>query len=147
MNDEVLNKSIKNYFEEEIPEPDNTELEKLKCQLRTQKAKNPKLQTFKKFALAMVVLLILIPSIALPIVLKKDNIRFYKDDELTKVELQYNDAKNILSNNYPEYTEVFEICDLDSSYGYYSDDNKLISIDFLFIKTDLPFITLTLQID
>ena len=147
MNDEVLNKSIKNYFDNEIPEPDDAELEKLKYQLRTQKAKNTKLQTFKKFALAMVVLLILIPSIALPIVLKKEDQHFYRDDELEKIDLQYEDAKNIISNNYSEYLGVFDICDLGYAYGYYAENNKLISIDYSFVKTDLPFITLTLQID
>ena len=147
MNDEVLNKSIKNYFDNEIPEPDDAELEKLKYQLRTQKAKNTKLQTFKKFALAMAVLLILIPSIALPIVLKKEDQHFYRDDELEKIDLQYEDAKNIISNNYSEYLGVFDICDLVNAHGYYADNNKLISIDYSFVKTNLPFITLTLQID
>ena len=147
MNDEVLNKSIKNYFDNEIPEPDDAELEKLKYQLRTQKAKNTKLQTFKKFALAMVVLLILIPSIALPIVLKKEDQHFYRDDELEKIDLQYEDAKNIISNNYSEYLGVFDICDLIYAYGNYAENNQLISATYSFYKTELPFIVVTLQID
>ena len=146
-NSSTLDKCVKDYFDNEIPEPDENDVEKLKQNLRISKAKNKKILGFKKFAIAMIVVLILIPSIALPMILREDDRIYYRDDDLERVIMEKNDAKDVIFDNYSIYQGIFDLCNLNNAYGYYSKDNKLISIQYYLERNEMPFTSLTLQID
>ena len=146
-NDKDLKNEINAYFDKDIPMPDAEECKSLQNRLRnsTAREKSP-VQLIKKLSIAFMVLLVIIPAIVLPFVLNKEE-KYYKDYELTKIELQYDDAKNVIATNYQNYESIFDICVLNISYGYYSNKNELISIIYYFEKNDIPFTSLNLQID
>lgn len=146
-NDKDLKNEINAYFDKDIPMPDAEECKSLQNRLRnsTAREKSP-IQLIKKLSIAFMVLLVIIPAIVLPFVLNKEE-KYYKDYELTKIELQYDDAKNIIATNYQNYESIFDICVLNISYGYYSNKNELISIIYYFEKNNIPFTSLNLQID
>lgn len=146
-NDKDLKNEINAYFDKDIPMPDAEECKSLQNRLRnsTAREKSP-VQLIKKLSIAFMVLLVIIPAIVLPFVLNKEE-KYYKDYELTKIELQYDDAKNVIATNYQNYESIFDICVLNISYGYYSNKNELISIIYYFEKNDIPFSSLNLQID
>lgn len=146
-NDKDLKNEINAYFDKDIPMPDAEECKSLQNRLRnsTAREKSP-VQLIKKLSIAFMVLLVIIPAIVLPFVLNKEE-KYYKDYELTKIELQYDDAKNVITTKYQNYESIFDICVLNSSYGYYSNKNELISVLYNFGKNDIPFTTICLQID
>lgn len=146
-NDKDLKNEINAYFDKDIPMPDAEECKSLQNRLRnsTAREKSP-IQLIKKLSIAFMVLLVIIPAIVLPFVLNKEE-KYYKDYELTKIELQYDDAKNVIATNYQNYESIFDICVLNISYGYYSNKNELISIIYYFEKNNIPFTSLNLQID
>lgn len=146
-NDKDLKNEINAYFDKDIPMPDAEECKSLQNRLRnsTAREKSP-IQLIKKLSIAFMVLLVIIPAIVLPFVLNKEE-KYYKDYDLTKIELQYDDAKNVITTKYESYENIFDICVLNSSYGYYSNKNELISIIYYFEKNDIPFSSLNLQID
>lgn len=146
-NDKDLKNEINAYFDKDIPMPDAEECKSLQNRLRnsTAREKSP-VQLIKKLSIAFMVLLVIIPAIVLPFVLNKEE-KYYKDYDLTKIELQYDDAKNVITTKYESYENIFDICVLNSSYGYYSNKNELISIIYYFEKNDIPFSSLNLQID
>ena len=146
-NDKDLKNEINAYFDKDIPMPDAEECKSLQNRLRnsTAREKSP-IQLIKKLSIAFMVLLVIIPAIVLPFVLNKEE-KYYKDYELTKIELQYDDAKNVITTKYESYESIFDICVLNISYGYYSNKNELISVLYNFEKNDIPFTTICLQID
>ena len=146
-NDKDLKNEINAYFDKDIPMPDAEECKSLQNRLRnsTAREKSP-IQLVKKLSIAFMVLLVIIPAIVLPFVLNKEE-KYYKDYELTKIELQYDDAKNVIATKYESYESIFDICVLNISYGYYTNKNELISIIYYFEKNDIPFTSLNLQID
>lgn len=146
-NDKDLKNEINAYFDKDIPMPDAEECKSLQNRLRnsTAREKSP-IQLIKKLSIAFMVLLVIIPAIVLPFVLNKEE-KYYKDYDLTEVKLEYEDAKNVITNKYESYESIFDICVLNGSYGYYSNKNELISIIYFFEKNDIPFTSLNLQID
>lgn len=146
-NDKDLKNEINAYFDKDIPMPDAEECKSLQNRLRnsTAREKSP-VQLIKKLSIAFMVLLVIIPAIVLPFVLNKEE-KYYKDYDLTEIELQYDDAKNVITTKYESYESIFDICVLNGSYGYYSNKNELISIIYFFEKNDIPFTSLNLQID
>lgn len=146
-NDKDLKNEINAYFDKDIPMPNAEECKSLQNRLRnsTAREKSP-IQLIKKLSIAFMVLLVIIPAIVLPFVLNREE-KYYKDYDLTEIELQYDDAKNVITTKYESYESIFDICVLNGSYGYYSNKNELISIIYFFEKNDIPFTSLNLQID
>ena len=146
-NDKDLKNEINAYFDKDIPMPDAEECKSLQNRLRnsTAREKSP-IQLIKKLSIAFMVLLVIIPAIVLPFVLNKEE-KYYSDLDLTEVKLEYEDAKNAITTNYPNYESIFGNCTLYTAYGYYTEKNQLISILCEFEKNDIPFTSLNLQID
>ena len=140
-----LEKEIKNYFEQEILEPNENELIMLKQKLRTMPNTNEKFILFKKYSFIFLIFVLLIPAITIPIILN-NKVHYYSDDNLNKTELTVEFTTDFINTEFYEYSEILTTSTLCYSYGLYSNES-LISIICSFEKNDVPFTSLTLQID
>ena len=139
MNNDEFKKNVTEYFDENLPDYDEEMLINLKREYRKTYEKKTKPNLFKKVLIPICCLLILIPSIVLPICLiKKEN--YYSEDEIQKEYLTKEFTKDYLQNNFSYLSFLFDEFDINIINGYFiKSNNKLASISFEATKNDIPF--------
>jgi len=139
--EEQLREEIRILCEEEnVPELEADVLESLKAKVREKRAvKRVHVSFWKNLAVAACCLLIMIPCIVLPIVLREDE-SYYSEDDVVQEEISKEYLTQYFSENYSQYSFVLDECDVLFSYGYYDNTNKqLLAVSLVLDKQDIPF--------
>ena len=152
MKTKKFNEQLNEYYNSTIPEPNKEDLDMLINKLQSVEQKPKKNKSFFtfKWITAFASILLIITSITLLAILvpKPTPEKYYQDDDVEMVTLEIDNAKNIISSQYPQYSIIFEICEVDCAFGYYTiKDNILVSIKIQLSKNDIPFTACDLQID
>ncbi len=140
--EEQLREEIRILCEEEnVPELEADVLERLKAKVREKKVqKRVQISFWKNLAVAACCLLILIPCIVLPIVLRDDEEKYYSENEVVQEEISKDFLTQYFAENYSQYSFVLNECDVLFSYGYYDNENKqLLAVSLVLDKQDIPF--------
>jgi len=146
MNNKNFINEVKGFYDKEIPPPDKNEIEKLKIKLRNEVANNKKDSVrWKRIAWALASVCLIL-TIALIIFIPKKE-KFYYETDLKMVELNYNEAHEVFNSTLYDFTAIYDICTFEYAYAYYDDVNTLTTIKYKFSKNDLPFTSVSLQID
>ena len=139
--EEQLREEIRILCEEEnVPELEADVLESLKAKVREKRAvKRVHVSFWKNLAVAACCLLIMIPCIVLPIVLREDE-SYYSEDDVVQEEISKEYLTQYFSENYSQYSFFLDECDVLFSYGYYDNTNKqLLAVSLVLDKQDIPF--------
>ena len=141
-----LDEDLKSYFKENpIPQLDEQSLAELRQQVANNKRNKAKVRQKWITLMATCLVVLLVPAILLPILLRP--VKYYKDTDVTQTEVTATFAQEYVNTNYSQYNFVFEECELTYSYGIYSaDKNELLSLNLEFFKLEVPFSTLKLDI-
>lgn len=85
-------------------------------------------------------LLILIPCIVLPIVLRDDEEKYYSENEVLQEEISKDFLTQYFAENYSQYSFVLNECDISYMYGYYGNQSKeLLAVSLELYRKDVPF--------
>jgi hypothetical protein len=156
MKSNKFNEQLNEYYDSTIPEPSNEDLNVLINKLQAVEPKAKKVNHFStfKWVTTFVSLLLIITSVTLLAIFVPKSTpgtpeeKYYQDDDVEMVALEIDNAKNIISSQYPQYSTIFETCEVDCAFGYYTiEENVLVSIKIQLTKNDIPFTACNLQID
>lgn len=162
MDEKELETKIYNYFDNEVPEPNQQILDKLKTKMHERKTSST--QKFnKKFRLVLIscmLVLLIIPAVAIPIVWNnntpsappshstppaKEEI-YYSDSNLTMVDLTPEELNSILVGVFSKYTTLLEGYTTKATRGYYGENNTLVYLNLKITKNTIPFTKVELNI-
>ncbi len=145
MNDKELDAKIKEYFDSNKIEPDKSVLQEIKQEISSEKKLKPKQFYFwKTFIASAAMLIIVILSVVLPIVLKKDsddsNYYTYTDADINKIEIEKQVVIDYINTNLPKYAFIFEQCDFEKCIGFYTKEkNELVALSAVLMQNDMPY--------
>ena len=161
MDDKELETKIYNYFDYEVPEPNQQILNELKTKMHQRTTSSPK-KSYKKFRLALVsciAVILLIPAVTLPIILNSNNPPpdsndtppleeeiYYSDSNLTMVDLTQEALDSILVGKFSKYATLLEDYTINMERAYYGEDNTIVYICLEMTKNDIPFTWVELNI-
>jgi len=152
MDDKELEKVVNNYFDNEVPEPNQQILNELKTHMHKRTTSSTK-SSYKKFRLALVTciaIILIIPAVTLPFMWNNffpstpDNSTpeveiHYSDSNLTMVDFTPETLNSILVGEFSKYATLIEGFTINFSRGYYSEDNILVYLDIDMTKNNIPF--------
>lgn len=150
---DLTEKMIYEYFDQNIPEPKQENIDKLIERMRNMPPKTEQKTQKKPFAkwkfalVTCLVFVLMVPAIVLPIVLRPEEEKYYTSSDVTRVDLTNDFVTNYIDQNYSQYNFIFDDTTIDFVYGYYTDDNnKLVDIKLNLIKQDVPFTEIYFEI-
>jgi len=160
--DKDLETMIHAYFENEVPEPNQQLLDDLKTKMHERKTLTTK-RFNKKFRLALascMLILLIIPAIAIPIVWNNNNSStppspftppvkeeiYYSDSTLSMVDLTPDELNSIFVGEFSKYSTFLEDYTINTERGYYGEDNVLVYIKLEITKNIIPFTNVELNI-
>lgn len=154
MNDKNLEKKIYDYFDNEVPEPNQQILDELKAKMHERTDSSPK-RSFKKFRLALVsclVIILILPAVTLPFMWNNlfpsdepvetppvEEEIYYSDSTLTMVDLTSETLNSILVGEFSKYATLLEDYTINFARGYYGENNVLVYLYLDMDKNDIPF--------
>ena len=152
MNDKEFETKIHNYFDKEVPEPNQQILDDLKTKMH-QRTTSPTKRTHNKFRFALVscmLILLIVPAVTLPFVWHNlfpsnpDNSTpeeeiHYSDSNLTMVDFTPETLNTIFVGELSKYATLIEGFTINFSRGYYSEDNILVYLEIEMAKNNIPF--------
>lgn len=110
-----------------------------KQQAEQPKSKKKNLAKWKQIVIATCCLVLLVPCIVLPFVIKPEE-KYYTDDDLSQVEITIEQAQSFISTNYSKYSFIFDDCEIISSCAFYENNSdKLIALSLILNKKDVPY--------
>lgn len=162
MNDKELETIVHNYFDNEVPEPNQQILDELKIKMHQRTTSSTK-RFNKKFSLALVscmIVLLIIPAVTLPFVWNAlspstpsspttpsvEEEIYYSDSSLTMVDLTPEELNSILVGDFSRYATLLEGYTINLSRGYYGEDNTLVYLNLDLTKNIIPFTKAQLNI-
>jgi len=160
MNDKDLETKIYNYFDNEVPQPNQQILDELKIKMH-QRTNSSTKRSFKKIHMALVsciVIILLIPIITLPfmwdnffpseseIPSEPEEEVHYSNSNLTMVDLTIESLNNILVGEFSKYATLLEDYTINLARGYYAENNLLIYLHTDILKKTIPFTNVKLDI-
>ena len=111
-------------------------------QEKTSQQPQPKkkhLAKWKQVLIATCCLVLIVPCVLLPFLLKPEE-KYYTDDDLNQVEITLQQAQTFIANNYSKYYFIFDDCEIISSCGYYENGtDNLIALSLILNKKDIPY--------
>lgn len=138
-----LNDDVKKYLDQ-LPAEKFTDQELAtiieKSEINKQSQRKPKLVLWQKFAVVCCCLLAIVPCVLLPILLKPQRQEpYYGDDEVTQTDLERSFVEEYFQQNFPQYSFIFEECDINNMSGIYeTKSNKLVAINLTVRKKAIP---------
>lgn len=160
MDDKELEKKIHNYFDNEVPEPNQKILDELKIKMHQRKTSSTK-RFNNKFRMALVscvLVLLIIPAVALPIVWNNSNPStppstppveeeiYFSDSNLTMVDFSTETLNSILVGEYSKYATLLGDYTINAARGYYGENDILVYLNVDIIKNNIPFTKVKLNI-
>ena len=149
--DNGIDKNIKEYFDQQLPDPSVQQFDKIKAEAEKRGAKSKsKFNIFKWAMSAACILVVVVLSIVLPIVLRSPDAppeRYYSADDVDNVVLTTGEAQTIIQNKYSKYNFVFEECNVDLVRGYYTkSSHKIVGISIIATGKIDPFTQIQLDL-
>lgn len=104
--------------------------------------KKKRLAKWKQVLIATCCLVLIVPCVLLPFLLKPEE-KYYTDDDLNQVEITLQQAQTFIANNYSKYSFIFDDCEISFLYGYYENGtDNLIALSLILNKKDIPYTTI-----
>lgn len=132
--DKILELSAQEYFSDDFSELEPNRIKKLKNKVSANKATRN--MWIKILSIATSMCCIIVLCVVLPLTLKQKPLYTYTD--LTRIEMSLEDSKDYIDEYYPEYSFIFDDCNILVSYGQYADD-ELCILGLSGTKKDIPF--------
>lgn len=160
MDDKELESVVYNYFDNEVPEPNQQILAELKTKMHQRTTLSTK-RTYKKFRLALVsciVVILLIPAFTLSFIWNNlfpsnpedtspvEEEIYYSDSNLSMVDLTSDELNSILLGEFSKYATLLEDYTIKAARGYYSESNVLVYLDMEISKNSIPYTIVVLDI-
>ena len=153
-----LEKMIYDFYDTEVPEPNQQILDDLKTKMHQRTISSTK-KPRNKFRLALVsciAIILLIPAVTLPFVWNNlfpsdsntppEEEIYYSDSDLTMVDLTPEELNSILIGGFSKYVTLLEDYTTKTERGYYSEDNTLVYVNLEITKNSIPFSDIKLNI-
>ena len=133
--DKMLELSAQKYFSDDFSELEPNRINKLKNKVHANKTTRKKIW-IKFLSIATTMCCVIVLCVVLPLTLKQKPLYTYTD--LTRIEIPVEDSRDYIDEYYPEYSFIFDDCNILVSYGQYSDD-ELCILGLSGTKKDIPF--------
>ena len=160
MDDKELESVVYNYFDNEVPEPNQKILDELKIKMH-QRTTTATKKSFKKFRFALascIVVILLIPAVILPFMWNNlfpsdpeapptmEEEIYYSDSNLTMVDLTPEELNSILSGEFSKYATLLEDYTINLARGYFGENDVLVYLKLEINKNIIPFTIAELNI-
>lgn len=133
--DKMLELSAQKYFSDDFSELEPNRINKLKNKVSANKTTRKNIW-IKFLSIATTMCCVIVLCVVLPLTLKQKPLYTYTD--LTRIEIPVEDSRDYIDEYYPEYSFIFDDCNILVSYGQYADD-ELCILGLSGTKKDIPF--------